>query len=353
MGEAEVSAEGPRRAALRRLRVRLLWLWRHHLLQVGAWYLALIAGCAAVFAWVLPEAAFDRPVAGLGDALYFSVVTVTTLGYGDISPVSGWAKGVASLEALLGYVLAGTFLYRLSLAYSAREAMRHRERYRRLTRRFRKEALAMTRSALSYLYPSLEDEGLETGEVPDDPRRLTRRINSDPDFAPDDVYEHFFSVMGNATDRARLLKSLHRLEDLLADQPHFVEMAAQVRNVEYTELTERCLATIENLERFLESEELERPWAGEEAGMARDRLEPAADDGTAAGKAGGTGTTGTTGAAGAADDGASGDRERRRHQWRLRSIKSTVRPAFRSLALLYEELREIEQREVPPGAARG
>ena len=348
MGEGETLADGPRRAAVHRLRVQLLWLWRHHLLQVGAWYLSLIVGCAAVFAWVLPEPSFDRPVTGLGDALYFSVVTVTTLGYGDVFPVSGWAKAVTALEAMFGYVLAGTFLYRLSLAYSAREATRHRERYRRLTRRFRKEALAMTRSALSYLYPSLEDEGMETGEVPEDPRRLTKRIEADPDFAPDDVYEHFFTVMGDATDRAHLLKSLHRLEDLLADQPHFVEMAAQMQNVEYTELTERCLATIENLERFLESEELERPWTGEEAGTARGRTEPGGTD-----AAGGAGGTDATGREQAARDVSSGERERRRHQWRLRSIKATVRPAFRSLALLYEELRAIEQREVPAEVASG
>ena len=37
------------------------------------------------------------------DYLYFSVVTFTTLGYGDISPL-GIARGFAALEAILGFI---------------------------------------------------------------------------------------------------------------------------------------------------------------------------------------------------------------------------------------------------------
>lgn len=43
---------------------------------------------------------------GLGDAIYFSVVTATTLGYGDIVPV-GWLKASACLEVVGGLLLGG------------------------------------------------------------------------------------------------------------------------------------------------------------------------------------------------------------------------------------------------------
>jgi len=42
--------------------------------------------------------------------LYFSVVTFTTLGYGDYSPTIGWARLVASFQAFLGLMLSSLFI---------------------------------------------------------------------------------------------------------------------------------------------------------------------------------------------------------------------------------------------------
>jgi hypothetical protein len=39
------------------------------------------------------------------DCLYFSTVTLATVGYGDISPRAGWAKMASALEALMGVAL--------------------------------------------------------------------------------------------------------------------------------------------------------------------------------------------------------------------------------------------------------
>jgi len=46
--------------------------------------------------------------------LYFSVVTITTLGFGDIVPVSTNARLLVSLESILGIILIGLFLNSLS-----------------------------------------------------------------------------------------------------------------------------------------------------------------------------------------------------------------------------------------------
>ena len=45
----------------------------------------------------------------LGEALYFSIVTMTTTGYGDISPRSGWAKFVVSVQIIFGFLYTVLF----------------------------------------------------------------------------------------------------------------------------------------------------------------------------------------------------------------------------------------------------
>ena len=50
---------------------------------------------------------------GITDCLYYSFATLTTLGPGDITPVSTWAKFLAVLETFLGQVYLATFIARL------------------------------------------------------------------------------------------------------------------------------------------------------------------------------------------------------------------------------------------------
>jgi len=50
----------------------------------------------------------------LRDSFYFSVITITTLGYGDIVPISYWTKFWAAFEAILGIIVFGLFLMALA-----------------------------------------------------------------------------------------------------------------------------------------------------------------------------------------------------------------------------------------------
>ncbi len=49
----------------------------------------------------------------IGDTLYYSVVTITTLGYGDILPVSGNARMLAATEAVFGQLFIAVLLAKL------------------------------------------------------------------------------------------------------------------------------------------------------------------------------------------------------------------------------------------------
>ena len=79
--------------------------------QVFLGYLAVVFLCAVSY--------FGIPGLFVGaisfaDSLYFSVVTITTLGYGDIHPVSNLGKFIAAGESLFGVVMLGLFLLAVS-----------------------------------------------------------------------------------------------------------------------------------------------------------------------------------------------------------------------------------------------
>ncbi len=83
---------------------------------LAASYAAIIAAFATGF-WALGPAALDAPAgddggAGFLRALYFSVQTFATIGYGRIAPVSHGAHALVAVEAFvgIGYVALSTGL---------------------------------------------------------------------------------------------------------------------------------------------------------------------------------------------------------------------------------------------------
>lgn len=50
--------------------------------------------------------------------LYFSFVTFTTTGYGDILPINPWARSLATLEAMCGVLYVALLMGRLVGIYS-------------------------------------------------------------------------------------------------------------------------------------------------------------------------------------------------------------------------------------------
>src|SRR5262249_26113431 len=89
---------------------------------VGAVFLYLLIAVAfaslfALLGYFIPDAfsgiAFDDTPRLTGTLFYFSIVTLTSTGYGDLFPVHPIARSLCNLETILGQLYPATLLARL------------------------------------------------------------------------------------------------------------------------------------------------------------------------------------------------------------------------------------------------
>ena len=71
-------------------------------------YFLCVLGFASIYYFV-PDGYLNQKLSFI-NALYFSVVTITTLGYGDILPKSEFIQIVISIQALLGLIILGLLI---------------------------------------------------------------------------------------------------------------------------------------------------------------------------------------------------------------------------------------------------
>jgi len=79
------------------------------------------AGFPGDFRFQIPQ---DQHQGGFGTMLYFSLEVLTTLGLGDITPLSGWTRAAAVLEALIGLALVTASVSWIVLLYPALARLR-------------------------------------------------------------------------------------------------------------------------------------------------------------------------------------------------------------------------------------
>ena len=94
----------------------------------------LLIGMSFAFIHALTDLSQPGSISGLeslsiGDAsiipfVYYSFVTITTLGYGDISPVTGQAATIAYVEAIFGQLYIAIMIARLMGLYIVHESNR-------------------------------------------------------------------------------------------------------------------------------------------------------------------------------------------------------------------------------------
>jgi len=93
-------------------------------------YLVLIPLCAGIywaggFCWEVPENT-TLPISEF-ESLYISVVTITTLGYGDYIPLSDGMKLTTMIQALFGVLTLGAFLVGLAQELVDSQERKHKQ----------------------------------------------------------------------------------------------------------------------------------------------------------------------------------------------------------------------------------
>ncbi len=74
------------------------------LIMVGIFFLTDVLGFAAVFR-AMPDGYFNHPLTHWWEAVYFSIVTIATVGYGDFVPAKAWAEAI-----IIGQIASGLLL---------------------------------------------------------------------------------------------------------------------------------------------------------------------------------------------------------------------------------------------------
>ena len=85
---------------------RILWAicdYGRSIRRLFLWILLMIAVYSIIY-MSMPEAIGGK---GLLDSIYFSVVTATTLGYGDLTPATALAKVIAISQVIISYIFGG------------------------------------------------------------------------------------------------------------------------------------------------------------------------------------------------------------------------------------------------------
>lgn len=160
----------------------------------GAFYLICIPLFALLF-YILPNSSFKTDVEmDYLTCLYFSTVTITTLGYGDISPISSLAQIIIIIESISGIILIGLFLN--SLAEKKTKTISEQEKLKSTNEKFVNEKdklLRYNKLAEQNIMFYLQYTAIITTPITKRPNGLETPLNKD--FTFNDLSDLFCSTL--------------------------------------------------------------------------------------------------------------------------------------------------------------
>lgn len=221
-------------------------------------YVALTPLFALIYHW-LPDGQFRIPDGAgtdYGSWLYYSIVTITTLGFGDYTPAHGIAQCVTAVEVMCGLIILGFFLNAVGSMKSEIDVESEIEKQRQIRNAQEKEKLLKSAPSilhnintfLAYCYAVT---------TPEDKRDK----NTDPEFNPDfsfsdmsDLYQPSGLAIDNSHIPAvqRLLKCAARTSLFLDSMEGRIDMSI------WPDLMEDSFAFVANYQLFASADLFEK-----------------------------------------------------------------------------------------------
>ena len=212
----------------------------------GIFYLALIPLYAVTFS-LLPESNFqlNNHNHGFISCLYFSVITITTLGYGDITPIGLVSQLLTASESIIGIILIGLFLNALS--YQHNREIQNRER--QIQNKIEKRQSIKKLLAFNQLI-ELNLKRYITYTIPiTTPINKRSNNNINENFSFNDMRD-LFEPTSNTTDNhftPAITYFFHNLKELISTLEELVKLGYVQR---WTKLEQLCLDFIETYKRL-------------------------------------------------------------------------------------------------------
>ena len=189
----------------------------------AAGYFLVVVIFAAIY-YLMPSTSLAGTINNFVDALYFSVVTITSLGFGDIYPGdNSWAKIFVSAEAVGGILIIGFFLNYVAQKQAARLDKQNREIEEEKKKEKAVESLKIFRQVLSPVFERYL-RGVFMMVTP-----MEKKFNM-----PEDIFHHDFNFvykdLSNLYEQTILMSSDHYVPSVNA---HFKNQEIAFEELRY------------------------------------------------------------------------------------------------------------------------
>lgn len=203
----------------------------------------------AFFYWLLPAGEFRIPDGGgvdYGSWIYYSIVTITTLGFGDYTPCMPGAQAFTAIEVGCGLLVSGLFLNAVGSMKSEIDVTAEVEKQRRLHQAQETDKL---RRSTPLVMHCLNDflAYCRAVTTPEDQRKSSGPYN--PDFTEADMAD-MYKPSGLPDDTSGMpavvgmLRAAHRCS-LALDS-----MQTKIDTDLWPELVEKCFSFVANCQMF-------------------------------------------------------------------------------------------------------